>query len=90
MFPALEDFGMTPVEMMACGRPVIAYGKGGALKTVVDEVTGVFAADRTVRAFREAIERFEALSLFPWMSPNTRAASRSGISSSSCAMRSQK
>jgi glycosyltransferase involved in cell wall biosynthesis len=62
IFPALEDYGMTPVEMMACGRPVIAYGKGGALVTVVDGVTGVFASDQTVDAFIDAIERLEALS----------------------------
>ncbi len=62
IFPGFEDFGMTPVEMMACGRPVIAYGKGGALETVVDGATGVFATEQTVDAFVDAIERFEALS----------------------------
>jgi glycosyltransferase involved in cell wall biosynthesis len=62
IFPAFEDYGMTPVEMMACGRPVIAYGKGGALETVVDNRTGVFATAQTVEAFTEAIERFESLS----------------------------
>jgi glycosyltransferase involved in cell wall biosynthesis len=62
LFPAFEDYGMTPVEMMACGRPVIAYGKGGALETIVDGITGVFAGDQTVEAFVEAIERFEGLS----------------------------
>ena len=41
LFPQFEDFGMTPVEMMACGRPVIAYGRGGAAETVIDGVTGV-------------------------------------------------
>jgi glycosyltransferase involved in cell wall biosynthesis len=51
---------MTPVEMMACGRPVIAYGKGGALETIVDGKTGVFAAEQTVDSFVDAIERFES------------------------------
>jgi glycosyltransferase involved in cell wall biosynthesis len=62
LFPGFEDFGMTPVEMMACGRPVIAYGKGGALETVVDGVTGVFAAAQTPESFADAILRCEALS----------------------------
>jgi glycosyltransferase involved in cell wall biosynthesis len=61
LFPALEDYGMTPVEMMACGRPVIAYGRGGALETIVDGVTGMFAPAQTVDAFTDAIQRFEAL-----------------------------
>ena len=59
LFPAFDDYGMTPVEMMACGRPVIAYARGGALETVVDGKTGVFAAEQTVDAFVDAIERFE-------------------------------
>jgi glycosyltransferase involved in cell wall biosynthesis len=61
IFPGFEDFGMTPVEMMACGRPVIAYGKGGALETVVDGVTGVFADAQTVESFTDAILRCETL-----------------------------
>jgi glycosyltransferase involved in cell wall biosynthesis len=65
IFPAFEDYGMTPVEMMACGRPVIAFGKGGALETVVDGVTGVFASAQTVEAFADAIERFEAQQFAP-------------------------
>jgi glycosyltransferase involved in cell wall biosynthesis len=60
--PAFEDYGMTPVEMMACGRPVIAYGKGGALETIIDGETGVFAWAQTVDAFADAIQRFESLS----------------------------
>jgi glycosyltransferase involved in cell wall biosynthesis len=59
IFPAYEDFGMAPVEMMACGRPVIAYGAGGAAETVVDGVTGVFAEQQSVAAFVDALERFE-------------------------------
>jgi glycosyltransferase involved in cell wall biosynthesis len=61
IFPTFDDFGMTPVEAMSCGRPVIALGRGGALDTVIDGVTGVFAADQTVDAFAAAIERFEKL-----------------------------
>src|SRR6202011_2234486 len=61
LFPAFEDFGMAPVEMMACGRPVVAYGAGGACETVIDGVTGVFAGEQTVEAFVEAIRRLERL-----------------------------
>jgi glycosyltransferase involved in cell wall biosynthesis len=59
IFPAFEDFGMAMIEMMACGRPVIAYGAGGAAETGIDGVTGVFAMEQTVDAFVAAIERFE-------------------------------
>lgn len=59
IFPAYEDFGMAPVEMMACGRPVVAYGAGGVSETVIGGVTGVFAADQSVAAFVDALERFE-------------------------------
>ncbi len=61
IFPAHEDFGMAPVELMACGRPVIAFGKGGAAETVLDGVTGVFSLQQTTEAFAEAIRRFERL-----------------------------
>ena len=50
---------MTPLEVNACGRPVIAYGAGGALDTVVDGETGVLAAEQTVPSFIAAIQRFE-------------------------------
>ncbi len=61
IFPGFEDFGMAPVEVMGCGRPIIAFGKGGALETVVDGITGVFASEQTVESFIDAILRFEAL-----------------------------
>jgi glycosyltransferase involved in cell wall biosynthesis len=63
IFPAYEDFGMAPVEMMACGRPVIAYGAGGVTETVIDGVTGIFAGEQSVAAFVDAIERFERTDL---------------------------
>ncbi len=65
IFPAFEDFGMAPVEMMACGRPVIAYGRGGACDTVIDGETGVLVPEQTVEAFVQGIERFERLSFDP-------------------------
>lgn len=62
IFPVFEDFGMAPVEMMACGRPVVALGRGGASETVIDGETGVFAADQTADAFVAAILRLESMS----------------------------
>jgi len=64
LFPQLEDFGMTPLEVAACGRPTIAYGAGGALDTVIDGRTGILASEQTVDSFVEAILRFEALPPF--------------------------
>ncbi|RIH84531.1 GDP-mannose-dependent monoacylated alpha-(1-6)-phosphatidylinositol monomannoside mannosyltransferase [Calidithermus terrae] len=59
VFAAEEDFGIIPVEAQACGTPVIAYGKGGALETVQEGVSGVFFPEQTPRAIIEAVERFE-------------------------------
>lgn len=59
IFPAEEDFGLTPVEAMAAGRPVLALGRGGALETVRDGETGLFFPEQNVPSIREAIARFE-------------------------------
>ena len=61
IFCAEEDFGLTPVETQACGRPVIAFGRGGACETVIDGKTGVFFAEQTVHSLQDAITRFEKL-----------------------------
>ena len=59
IFPGEEDFGMVPVEVMASGRPVIAYARGGALDTVVDGVSGVHVHEQSVDAFVDAVRNFK-------------------------------
>jgi Glycosyltransferase len=59
LFPGVEDFGIVPLEAMACGRPVIALGRGGALDTVRDGETGLLFPEQTVDGLAAAIERFE-------------------------------
>ena len=63
LFAAEEDFGILPVEAQACGTPVIAYGRGGALETVRDRAagrpTGQFFAEQTPEALAAAVRHFE-------------------------------
>lgn len=61
IFSAEEDFGIIPVECQACGRPVIAFGKGGALETVKENTTGIFFQEQNEESLKEAIVRFEKL-----------------------------
>jgi glycosyltransferase involved in cell wall biosynthesis len=61
IFPGLEDFGIVPVEAQACGRPVVCYGAGGALETVIHGRTGVHFASQTVSALRKAVEEAEGV-----------------------------
>jgi glycosyltransferase involved in cell wall biosynthesis len=61
VFPGEEDFGMIVVEAHACGRPVIALARGGALETVVPEVNGLFFEEETVESLAAAIRRFTTM-----------------------------
>ena len=65
ILPGAEDFGMTAVEAQAVGRPIIAYGKGGALESVVDGETGLFFQEQTADSLLDAICRFSARSWDP-------------------------
>lgn len=73
VFAAEEDFGIVPLEAQACGTPVIAYGKGGALETVrvtsrgleEENPTGVFFLEQSVPAIVDAVHRFEADKIKP-------------------------
>jgi glycosyltransferase involved in cell wall biosynthesis len=63
IFPGIEDFGIIPVEAQAAGCPVIAYGGGGALETVIDGKTGVFFGEPTAAALCAAVEKFQGLEI---------------------------
>jgi glycosyltransferase involved in cell wall biosynthesis len=58
IFPGEEDFGIVPVEAMASGRPVIAYGRGGATETVLPGVSGILFDEQSVDALIAAVEGF--------------------------------
>jgi glycosyltransferase involved in cell wall biosynthesis len=68
LFPGEEDFGMVPVETQLCGRPVIAFQRGGALETVIgydgtneNKCTGIFFKTQTGEALKSALEQFQHL-----------------------------
>ena len=60
-----EDFGITPVEAMSVGTPVIAYGSGGVLESVVDGKTGLFFNNLTIESLSSAIKQFNNLTINP-------------------------
>lgn len=67
LFCGEDDFGLTPVETQSFGRPVIAFGRGGACETVLDGRTGLWFRDQTVESLIEAMKRFEEGSPRLWV-----------------------
>jgi len=63
--PGAQDFGITPVEANAAGKPVVAFAGGGALETIDDGVTGTFFREQSVDALLEAVARCNAISSSP-------------------------
>jgi glycosyltransferase involved in cell wall biosynthesis len=59
LLPGEEDFGITPLEAQASGRPVIAYGAGGALASIIDGITGAFFHEQTVESMAEVLSSFD-------------------------------
>jgi glycosyltransferase involved in cell wall biosynthesis len=62
IFPGEEDFGICPLEAQACGKPVVAFARGGILETIIDGKTGVFFHKPTVDALTQAIDKVEKIS----------------------------
>ena len=60
VFPGLEDFGITPVEAQACGKPVLAFGQGGVLETVVPGLSGMFFEAQSADSLNGRLQDFEA------------------------------
>ncbi|MEM7600297.1 MAG: glycosyltransferase, partial [Verrucomicrobiota bacterium] len=65
VFPGLEDFGITPVEAQASGKPVLAFGEGGALETVEPGVTGLFFSEPSAEGLADIVPEFESLTWDP-------------------------
>lgn len=70
IFPGVEDAGMTPLESMAAGRPVLAYREGGALETVIPGKSGEFFDEQTVESLMQALQKYN------WKSYNQRVIRR--------------
>jgi len=65
MYAAIEDFGIIPIEAMACGTPVIALNQGGTKETIIDKVTGIHFDMQTEESIVNAIKKFEKTAFNP-------------------------
>jgi glycosyltransferase involved in cell wall biosynthesis len=65
IYPGEEDFGMAPLEINAAGRPVVAYGAGGATETVIENLNGVLFREQTTESLIQALERLESQTWHP-------------------------
>jgi len=65
IFPGEEDFGIVPLEVQACGRPVVAYARGGALESVKEGVSGMFFNEQTEESLLDAIEKCASTNWYP-------------------------
>jgi glycosyltransferase involved in cell wall biosynthesis len=61
LMPGEEDFGINSLEAQACGIPVIAYGRGGALETIIQEETGLFFQEMTTESLQGALDKFQGI-----------------------------
>ncbi|MBP9802622.1 glycosyltransferase [Patescibacteria group bacterium] len=66
IYPQVEDFGISALEAMASGRPVVAYGKGGVLETIIDQKTGLFFHEQNWAALAHTILRFQEMQFDPY------------------------
>jgi glycosyltransferase involved in cell wall biosynthesis len=78
IYTAEEDFGIIPVEALAAGRPVIAYGRGGVLDSLTDYKTAIFFGEQTAEALTDAVLRFE--DWLPQFCPETAVAAAAKFS----------
>jgi glycosyltransferase involved in cell wall biosynthesis len=62
LFPGKEDFGITPIEVLAAGVPIVAFAAGGALEYIENGSNGIFFDNQTIESLSEAIQRFESFS----------------------------
>lgn len=65
VFAGVEDFGIAPLEVQAAGRPVIAYGRGGFLETVVEGKTGIFFSEQSSFSLIDAVGKFQKMDFDP-------------------------